>query len=242
MAVVMDVTAIIVTRGDVDLTEILLSLEAASPISEVLVWDNGAGAVRTYRGTKWGIVAHPVDDLLVYGRYAAIEYASGDLIYVQDDDVLHTTEGIQQIVEACVLQRVEHRVAGYGGAETMESVEVATDRVVCNMPANFRHGFYQEHALVGFGACFHRDAPQKAFDRFLDGRPFFPNDTGYGIDKFYFYRTCDIVFTALTPRVLVDVDYQDMPWASADNRMWKQSYHREERGQMLELVLEVRDG
>ena len=57
----------------------------------------------------------------------------------------------------------------------------------------------------------------------------------------FFHRTCDIVFTGLTPYTMVDVDYQDMPWATADNRMWKQSYHREERARMLELVLKVRD-
>jgi hypothetical protein len=57
----------------------------------------------------------------------------------------------------------------------------------------------------------------------------------------FWHRTCDIVFTALTPRVLVDVPYEDLPWASAENRMWKQPTHREERGRMLELVRQVRD-
>lgn len=57
----------------------------------------------------------------------------------------------------------------------------------------------------------------------------------------FWRRTCDIVFTALTPRVLVDVPYVNLPWASDSNRMWKQAQHIEERQRMLELTLKVRD-
>jgi hypothetical protein len=61
------VTAILVTRGDCDLTEIISTL----PYDELVVWDNSAR-----------------DDLGIYGRYAAITEATHDVIYVQDDDVL----------------------------------------------------------------------------------------------------------------------------------------------------------
>ncbi len=231
----MKVSAVIVTRGDVDLSEILESLPNEW---ERIVWDNGFHGyphADVYKdGDDWRPDGPPgkVTDLSVYGRYAAIEYAKGDLIYAQDDDCIVSDP--QAIVDTW-LESGKYPFDGRDspwGADPRDYV----DHVVCNMPANFRHAFYQEHALVGFGAVFHRDVPARAFGHFDSHYPPMTNQTAF------FYRTCDIVFTALTPRVLVDVDYQDMPWATAENRMWKQSYHREERAKMLELVLKVRDG
>jgi hypothetical protein len=217
------VTAIIVTRGDVDRHAIIESIPEEY---EVLVWDNGGRVVmRKVEGSYVGEVIAKTPDLAVYGRYAAIEYATGDLIYVQDDDVLHATEGIREMVQE------------WNGVYAERMFD--NGHVVCNMPANFRHAFYQEHALVGFGAVFHRDAPEEAFASFWTGVTL---GTIPQVSTDDFNRTCDIVFTALTPRVLVDVLYEDMPWASADNRMWKQPTHREERQRMLDLVLEVRNG
>lgn len=65
-----DVTAIIVTRGDVDLEPILATL----PYGEIIVWDNSKRPV----------------DRGVYGRYEAIAEASNDIIYFQDDDIIFT--------------------------------------------------------------------------------------------------------------------------------------------------------
>ena len=65
------VSAVLVTRGDVDLAPILASIDAAG-IDDVLVYDN----------SKRGI------DLQVYGRYAAINMAKHETIYTQDDDCI----------------------------------------------------------------------------------------------------------------------------------------------------------
>jgi hypothetical protein len=65
-----DVTAIIVTRGDVDLTDII----AALPYGEVVVWDNST--------RPW--------DARCYGRYLAIDEASNPVVYFQDDDLIFT--------------------------------------------------------------------------------------------------------------------------------------------------------
>lgn len=214
----MNVSAVIVTRGDVDLTPILYSFDGCG-FANIVVWDNGKGSVIEWRPDRTAVILPEQQDVSVYGRYAAIPHALGDLIYVQDDDCLLPRESIEAII-----WQSDSGSAEYGG-------------LVCNMPANFRHSFYQEHALVGFGACFHRNLPEKAFSRF------FGSDTGNLItrDLLHYYRTCDIVFTGLTPYTLVDVPYEDLPWATADNRMWKQPTHREERGKMLELVKKVRD-
>lgn len=65
----MNVSACLVTRGDVDLAPILDSL----PFDDIVVWNN------TER-----------EDLGIYGRYAAIAEAKHDVIVTQDDDLIVT--------------------------------------------------------------------------------------------------------------------------------------------------------
>lgn len=69
-----DVSAVLVTRGDVDLAPILNSL----PFADVVVYNNAE------RG----------EDLSCYGRFAAITEAKHDWIYVQDDDILVPIPGL----------------------------------------------------------------------------------------------------------------------------------------------------
>lgn len=204
----MNVSAIIVTRGDQNLLDVLDSLPQEW---ERIVWNNGAGTVGQIPGTL-----HLVPDFSVYGRYAAIEYASHDLIYVQDDD--------------CVVSDPRAIVNAWWEAHVPEFPDQVY-HVVCNMPPEFRHGFYEEHALVGFGACFHRDAPERAF------RKFWLETVGHEV----FHRTCDVLFTALTPRVLIDVPVRNLPWASGKDRMYRQPGHQAERGRMLELAFRAKD-
>ena len=65
-----EVTAVIVTRGDVDLTPILETL----PFDDVVIWDNSQRQV----------------DAKCYGRFLAIEEAENETIYFQDDDLIFT--------------------------------------------------------------------------------------------------------------------------------------------------------
>lgn len=65
-----DVSAVLVTRGDVDLKPIIDSL----PYNDIVVWDNSKRKI----------------DLKAYGRYAAIYEAKNNIIYFQDDDCLFT--------------------------------------------------------------------------------------------------------------------------------------------------------
>lgn len=201
----LNVSAIVVTRGDVDLE---LILDSFPPEWEKIVWDNSKR-----------------EDLSVYGRYAAIDEASGDVIYVQDDD--------------CVLAYPQAIVEQFA-----VPLWARADYVVCNMPQEFRHDFYQEHALVGFGAVFHRDAPRRAFERFAKWQALHSDlseQVGPEADR-RFHNTCDIVFTGLTPRILVDVPKTNLPWATDAGRMYLQPDHGPERARMLEWVREAKRG
>lgn len=89
---------------------------------------------------------------------------------------------------------------------------VRTDALVANMPERFRP-HYPDSCLVGFGALFPRHLPELAFGRMPERRHFF------GL-------TCDVYFTTITiERVLLDLPYRDLPWASDPDRMWKQPDH-----------------
>jgi hypothetical protein len=100
-----DVSAVIVTRGDVDITTILNSL----PFDDVIVWNNGER-----------------EDLSCYGRFAGIQKAKNDLIYVQDDDILVPIPAL------------------------LKAFDPATDAVFANKPP------LEEWRFLGIGALFHR--------------------------------------------------------------------------------------
>lgn len=100
-------------------------------------------------------------------------------------------------------------------------------RLVANMPM-CRWRDYPDSTLVGWGAVFDRILPAVAWmwltDEMADG----------------FHRTCDVAFTALTPRTIIDVGFQHLPWAEGSDRMFRQRGHKQERDRMLELCRRVR--
>jgi len=74
-----DVSAVIVTKGDVDLTPILDGLIFA----EVIVYDN---SVR--------------EDRMTFGRVVGAREAKNKVIYSQDDDIIHSPQNQMQILAA----------------------------------------------------------------------------------------------------------------------------------------------
>jgi hypothetical protein len=121
-----DVSAVIVTRGDVDLDPILDSL----PFDDVVVWNNRL-----------------VADLGVYGRFAGVEQARNDVVFVQDDDCIVPTDAITALLDA-----------------------YAPGRIVSNMPTG--HLDYTDSCLVGLGAVFDAYLPRIAFSAYLKHYPF----------------------------------------------------------------------
>lgn len=61
------ISAVLVTRGDVDMTPVVDSL----PFDDIVIWDNSQR-----------------EDLQCYGRFAGIAEAKHDHVYVQDDDLI----------------------------------------------------------------------------------------------------------------------------------------------------------
>ena len=225
----MNVSACIATRGDVPLRPIFLSIPRGW---EIVWWNNGDGTVTVTNSDAENFVDvqySGVPDLGPHARFAAIEYASHDLIYCQDDDVIVSDP--QAIVDEYVDEGTHlHDEFGKGLTTYFEH----PDSIVCNMPPEFRT-HYSDSAMVGFGSCFERDAPERAFQRFFDYH------SGMRRNDPLFLRESCRIFTTLTPRVLVDVARQDMPYASDPNRLWKQQGHLHFRDRALRMAREVRD-
>ncbi len=78
-----DLSAVVVTRGNVPLEPILDSFTDAG-IHDFVVWDN----------------SRRPDDLGVFGRYAALTECGRDVVLVQDDDVILPIETIVDLAAA----------------------------------------------------------------------------------------------------------------------------------------------
>jgi hypothetical protein len=74
-----DVSAVIVTKGDVDLTPVLESLI----FDDVVVYDNSV-----------------FPDQMTFGRVLGARAARHSVIYSQDDDIMHTADAQERIIDA----------------------------------------------------------------------------------------------------------------------------------------------
>lgn len=211
----MNVSAIVVTRGNVELDEIIDSVPSGW---EVIEWNNGAQAAYRHPApnTYWN-----APNVGVYGRYAAIEKAQGDVIYVQDDDVVLEPGSFDALLAAYEPGVVTANMSAWHQQHTLDS------------------------ALVGFGSVFDRDLPAQAFARFFAG----VRNESLGMSAMFaepghayqqlFHRTCDVVFTALTPRKAIDVPYRYLPCASDADRMSRQEGFAVERERVLDLARRI---
>jgi hypothetical protein len=82
MITVTDVSAVLVTRGDTDLTRILASIAEAG-ITDVVIWNNAQR-----------------HDLKTFGRYQALPEAKNDVVFFQDDDIVLPASTILGLIDA----------------------------------------------------------------------------------------------------------------------------------------------
>lgn len=101
--------------------------------------------------------------------------------------------------------------------------------LVANMPMPFR-AHYSDSCLVGFGAIFDQWMPERILgDAFGDDTP--PN----------LLNVCDVYFTALAPHTeWLDLPYENLPWATGEDRMYRQTDHVGSRAKALEHARSLR--
>jgi len=109
--------------------------------------------------------------------------------------------------------------------------EYEPGKIVANMPAHRKD--YTDTVLIGWGSLFDRELPAHAFARW--GRHY-PSS---GMD---FWRIgADFVFPMLTPWKRVDLGFEHLPYASANDRTWRSEGYDEIKAEFLQKAREVRD-
>lgn len=165
-----DVTAIIVTRGDYPLDDIIATL----PYEHLIVWNNSE---KPYNAS-------------CYGRYLAMEQITTPVAYHQDDDLLFTAHD-----------------------ELLSAYEPG--KLVASMPSPwFERTHYDvfDQVLPGAGSLMDKDLHHAAIDSYLKRWP---------ADKL-FLNYVDQIVGMLTPHTRLDLGYEILPRAYAQDRICQQ--------------------
>ena len=168
-----DVSAVIVTKGDVDLAPILDSLI----FDEVIVWDNSVE-----------------QNEMTYGRVLAAMRASHQVVYSQDDDIVHTPESQARIVAA-------YQPGILTGCMWPEWSDGARQQGI--------QDGYEDLVFPGSGSVCDLDVWTAAVDAYLRDWP---------CDDF-FRLWSDTIIGILAPTVQLDIRFDALPCAEADDRM-----------------------
>ncbi len=190
------VSAVIVTRGNEDLTPILESLI----FDDVVVLDNSRQPV----------------DLMTYGIVEGIARAKHEVIWSQDDDIIHTPENQRAILSAYT----PGVLTGCMWAEWSDGAA-----------AQGIEGGYSDLVFYGSGAVYHRDVPTLATSRYLDRYPF--------DDFFLLWASCAI--GVLAPTRQLDIRFDALPCAEYEYRMCNLPNAVEEKAEMIRRARAVRD-
>lgn len=170
-----EVSAVIVTRGNTDLTPVLESL---AHFDQVIVWDNS--------------IEH--GDAKTYGRIRGAARARNDIIYSQDDDLIHTIENQQRILDA-------YQPGILTGCMWPEWSDGARAQGI-------EHG-YDDLVFPGSGSVYDLAVPHLAADKYLKTYP---------ADEF-FRLWCDTIVGILAPNQQLDIRFGALPEAEAADRM-----------------------
>lgn len=167
------VTAVIVTRGDVDLKPVLDSLIFDS----VEIYDNSVEA-------NW----------MTYGRVLAANRAECNVIYSQDDDIIHTPEN-----QLAIIQAYEPGVlTGCMWPEWSDGAKVQ----------GIERG-YDDLVFCGSGSVYDKEIPYHAANQYLDH---FSQDS-------FFRLWADTIVGVIASTKQLDIRFDALPCAEDDNRM-----------------------
>jgi len=168
------VTAVLVTRGNMDLTPVLDSLI----FDDVVVWNN----------------AESPQDEMTYGRVLAITRAKHPVIYSQDDDIVHSPENQQALLD-------EYQPGVLTGCMWDEwSKGAAAQGIFCG---------YADLVFPGSGAVYDAEVVTRACGQYL---------AEYEFDDF-FRLWCDTICGIIAPTRQLDIRFDALPEAEADYRM-----------------------
>jgi hypothetical protein len=168
-----DVTAVIVTRGDVDL----------QPILDSLIFDK----IEIYNNSV-------EQDEMTYGRVLAAMRAETEVVYSQDDDILHSPENQQKILNAYTSSRLV-------GCMWDEWSEGARRQGIDNG--------YDDLVFPGSGSICRTALWVDALERYLS---VYPRDD-------FFRMWSDTIIGVITPTLQLDLRFDELPWGDNENRM-----------------------
>jgi hypothetical protein len=168
-----DVTAVIVTRGDVSLDQILSSLI----FPNVQIYDNSIE-----------------QDEKTYGRVIAALRATTEVVYSQDDDIVHSPENQMQILAA---YSPTHLV----GCMWKDWSDGARKQGI--------QDGYDDLVFPGSGSISNRSLWTSALDRYL---------TRYPRDDF-FRLWSDTIIGVICPTIQLPIHFEELEWGNNPNRM-----------------------
>jgi hypothetical protein len=189
------VTAVLVTRGNVDLDPIIDSLI----FEKVIVWNNQTSE----------------PDEMTYGRACALAFVPTELVYSQDDDIIHTPENQQAIIDA-------YQPGVLTGCMWDEWSDGARRQGI--------EDGYEDLAFAGSGSVYDRDLPGKAAARYLEHFP---------LDDF-FRLWADTIIGIIAPSAHLDIRFEALPSAEDDYRMCNLPDGVEQKTEAIERARWVR--
>lgn len=169
-----DVTAVIVTRGDVDLHPVLESL--IFPM--ICVYNNSTEET----------------DEMTYGRAVAAQRSPTEVIYSQDDDIVHTPENQMRILAA-------YEPGCLVGCMWPEWSDGARRQGIENG--------YDDLVFPGSGSISNRTLWTDAHARYLQH---YPHDD-------FFRMWSDTIIGVISPTVQLPILFDELEWGNNPNRM-----------------------
>ena len=167
-----DITAVIVTRGDVPLDPVIDSLI----FKKVIVWNNAD------------------KNEMTYGRYLAAMTADTEIIYSQDDDIIHSPDNQQAIVNAY---------------EPAHIVGCMWDEWSAGAKKQGIPRGYDDLVFPGSGSISRRSLWTSALERYL---------AVYEHDNF-FRLWSDTIIGVITPSLQLDLRFEELEHGNNPNRM-----------------------